>query len=239
MNKNTIRAAGIAAALTAAASSQAGTTSISLASDYMTSGFFQSNYVRGDEAGSTRAVNRSTSPSIFGVQGETTYFDFNFDPSAFVGPVAKAVFRVEVVANGFFADPSVANPADISIHSLTASPLAAIDDNTQQSFIDFRESQITSSSIVSTTSVDGLGVFEWDITSLVNEWIANGDANLAYSIGAGALLDPDADTAIGFVNSSWAGLTDETVGQIVIVPAPGVASLGLAALGITATRRRR
>ena len=239
MNKTIIRAAGIAASLAAAVAAEAGTSTIDLANDYMTSGFFQSNFVRGDDAGSSRAVNRATSPSIFGVQGETTYFDFDFNPSNFAGPVAEAVFRVEVVANGFFGDPSAGNPADISIHSLTADPLASIDDNVQQSFIDFRESQITTSSIVSTTTVDGLGVFEWDITSLVNEWIANGDANFTYSIGTGALLDPDAGTAIGFVNSSWAGLTDEVVGQIVIVPTPGGAAIGLTAIGITASRRRR
>ena len=234
-----IRAAGLAASLTIAAAANAGTTTIDLASDYMTSGCFQGNYVRGDQAGSSRAVNRATSPSIFGVQGATTSFDFDFDPNAFVGPVAEAVFRVEVVANGFFAAPSVGDPSDISIHSLTANPLASIDDNVQQSFIDFRDSQITTGSIVSTTSVDGLGGCEWDITSLVNEWIANGDANLAYSIGTGALLDPDGGTAIGFVNSSWAGLTDEVVGQIVIVPAPGAAALLVASAGVAATRRRR
>ncbi|MEM1329135.1 MAG: hypothetical protein AAGG07_01100 [Planctomycetota bacterium] len=210
--------------------------------DYMSSGFFTSDFLRGEEANSGRASHRATSPTIFGVTGETAYFAFDFDPMAFAGPVSEAVFRVETVAPGFFAEPSPESPADISIHSLTADPLASVDQSLAGgagSWLDFRDSQITTSSVVSTTSLDGLGVFDWDITSLVNEWIANGDSNFAYTIGTGALLDEDGGAAAAFVNSSYIGLTgDEVTARIVIIPAPGaLALLGMG--GVACVRRRR
>ena len=224
--------------IAAGGTAQAGPAVLEVADDYMTSGFFQSNYIRGDENPSNRAVNRATSETIFGVTGESTYFGFDFDPASFSGPVAQAVFQVEVVANGFFGDPSATNPAEISLHSLTADPLAAIDDNVQSSFIDFRDAQLTNASVVSTTSVDGLGVFEWDVTALVNEWIANGDTNLAYTFGMSAVLDADPGTAIGFVNSSSSALTDELTGRIVFIPAPGTLALSMIAMPVVARRRR-
>lgn len=235
-----MKTAAILAAFALTASASASTT-IGVETDYMSSGFFQSNFLRGDEADSTRSVNRATSESVFGVTGENTYFGFDFDPSQFTGPVSSAVFRVEIVANGFFADPTSENHAEISLHSLSADPLTSVDDSLAGgagSWVEFRENEITTSSIVSTTSIDGLGIFEWDITDLVNTWIAEGDATFAYTIAASALLDPDADTAVGFVNSSYAGLGDELTAQIVVVPAPAALSLLIAGTPI-ATRRRR
>lgn len=221
----------------------AGPVTFGVERDYMSSGFFQGNTIRGDEAPSTRRVNRATSPGIFGVTGETSYFGFGFDPSLFAGPVALAVFRVEVVANGFFADPSSGNPAGVSLHSLTADPLSSIDEDLPSgpgSFVDFRDAQITTGSVVSTATVDGLGVFEWDITGLVNEWIANGNGNFAYTIGTSVLLDPDPDTAVGFINSSFSGLSgEELTARIVVVPGAGAGVLVLAGLGAGCVRRRR
>ncbi|MEO1533982.1 MAG: hypothetical protein AAFS11_00285 [Planctomycetota bacterium] len=215
---------------------------ILVAQDYMSSGFFQSDFLRGEDVGSTRTTNRVTSPEIFGVTGETAYFAFDFDPSAFSGPVPQATFRVENASTGFFPDVDAANPAEISLHSLTAAPLAVIDQNLPSgpgSWVDFRDAQITTSSIVSTTTVDGFGVFEWDITGLVNDWIANGNANFAYTLGSSALLDPEGGAAVAFVNSSASDLADGAVtARITIVPAPASALL-LGLTGLTAARRRR
>lgn len=230
---------GIVAALAGAASAQP--TEILVDQDYMSSGFFQSDFLRGEENPSGRNANRVTSPSIFGVTGETAYFSFDFDPSAFSGPVDQAVFRVENVATGFFPDVDAANPAEISLHSLTADPLLAVDQDLASgpgSWVDFRDAQITTSSIVSTTTVDGFGIFEWDITSLVNEWIANGDSNFAYTLGSSALLDPEGGAAVAFANSTFSGLGDELTARISIIPAPsGFALIGVATL--IAGRRRR
>lgn len=210
--------------------------------DFMTSGFFQSApFVRGQEAGSTRSTNRATSTSIFGVSGETSYFTFNFAGAGIVAPVTSAVFRVEVVASGFFPDPTPANPSEISIHRLTANPLSAINPTLASgagSWQDFRDSQVTASSILSTTSVPGPGIYEWDVTDLVNEWVLNGDANFAYAIGTSAVLDPDADTSVAFVNSSFSGLGSQLTARITVIPAPG-AGVVLAMAGALAARRRR
>lgn len=224
-------------------------TEVLVQSDYMTSGFFFSSnqdMVRGDETDSTRSALRATSTSIFGLIGETSYFAFDFNPNDFSTPVAEAKFRIQVVnTTGGLPTPDAANPSVVSIHSLTADPLASIDDtdvNDPGSWLAFRDSQITTSSIISTTTVDGPGIFEWDITALVNDWIANGDTNFQYTIGTSLLLDANVDSnsggdTVAFVNSSWNGLTDEITGRI-IIPAPGTA-LALVVGAASAARRRR
>ncbi|MEL6396452.1 MAG: PEP-CTERM sorting domain-containing protein [Planctomycetota bacterium] len=240
MTKQTAVIAILAGTMSGIATAQP--TELFVQQDYMSSGFFQSDYLRGEESGSSRATNRATSTEVFGVTGETAYFGFGFDPLAFSGPVEQAVFRVENVSTGFFPDVDPTNPAEISLHSLTADPLTAVDQDLAAgagSWLDFRDTQITTASILSTTTVDGFGVFEWDITDLVNEWIANGDTNFAYTLGTSALLDPDGGAAVAFVNSSFGGLTGEEItARIAIVPAPGtIALLGLT--GLVAGRRRR
>ncbi|MEM9066055.1 MAG: hypothetical protein AAGB51_11255 [Planctomycetota bacterium] len=231
----------IAIALTAGAgAASAQVFDIPVARDYMSSGFFGSDFLRGEEAPSGRATNRVTSPEIFGVTGETTYFEFDFDPTVFSGPVTEAFFQVETVATGFFPDVSAVNPAEISLHSLTADPLAAVDQSLGSgtgSWLDFRDSQVTTSSIVSTTTVDGFGIFSWDITSLVNEWIANGDTNFSYTIATSALLDPEGGAAVAFVNSSFSGIGDAFTARITVVPAPGLGLLG--GVGLLCVGRRR
>ncbi|MEL6497554.1 MAG: PEP-CTERM sorting domain-containing protein [Planctomycetota bacterium] len=217
-------------------------TEILASSDYMSSGFFfpsSLDLVRGEEANSIRSANRVSPEIISGVTGENAYFSFDFDPSAFSGPVPEAVIRVEVVP-GFFADPTTTDPASVSIHSVASDPLATIDQTIAtgpSSFLDFRDTQITTSSIISTTDVTGLGVFDWDITALVNDWIANGDANNAFALGTSVLTDATGSTA-AFVNSTWTGLTDEVTARIVVIPAPASAAL-LGLGGLAAVRRRR
>lgn len=211
--------------------------------DYMTSGFFSFDpLVRGDNDG--RGVNRVSSQSPFGTFNENTYMEFNdTDWSAFDGPVDSAVFRVQLTSGGFGADSSESNPFDISVHSLGSDPWTTIDHHATGGagfYQNFVNSEITASSVVATTTVAGTGVYEWDITSLVNEWIANGDANFAYTIALSGILDTSGGTFLqGVVNSTDPNLTgEEVLGQIAIVPAPGVLGL-LACGGLVASRRRR
>ena len=218
---------------------------IPVKTDYMTSGFFfasSGDFIRGDEPNSGRATHRTTTPTFFGLAGETSYLGFDCNPAAFSGWVPQAFLRVENVPTGFFADVSPGNPAEISVHSLTRDPLLAIDDTLASgagSWIEFRDTELTTSSILSTNTLDGFGVMDWDITSLVNDWIANGTGNFAYTVGMSALLDPDPEAAVAFVNSSAAGLTgDEVTARIVVVPTPAaVAMLGIG--GLLSMRRRR
>ncbi|MEM1110014.1 MAG: hypothetical protein AAGH99_15120 [Planctomycetota bacterium] len=126
------------------------------------------------------------------------------------------------------------------MHSLTADPLASINDtdNTgSDSFIAYRDAQITTSSIVSTATITGLGAVTWDITSLVNEWILNGDSNFAYALGTGALLDPDANTAAAFANSTFPGTASPSIS--IVIPEPSSALIALAAAPAICWRRRR
>lgn len=211
--------------------------------DYMTSGFFSMDpAVRGDNDG--RAVNRVSTIQPFGVFNENTYLEFNdFDWGALGGPVESAVFRIEVVSGGFGADSDSENPFLISAHSLTQDPWTTIDPSLFSgagSYQDFASSHINTGSVVSNTSVAGAGVYEWDLTALVNDWILNGDANYAQTIALSGILDTSGGTFLqGVVNSTNPGLTgSETIGQIVIVPTPA-GMISFAAFGVIASRRRR
>lgn len=211
--------------------------------DYMTSGFFSMDpAVRGDNDG--RQVNRVSTIQPFGVFDENTYLEFNdYDWSSLGGPIDSAVFRIEVVSGGFGADSSEESPFDISLHSLTQDPWLAIDPSLfsgPNSYQDFASSQITSGSVISTTAVAGEGVYEWDITALVNDWILNGDSNFAQTIALSGILDDSGSTFLqGLVNSTSPTLDGtETIGQIVIVPTPASAII-FGAMGLIASGRRR
>ena len=211
--------------------------------DYMTSGFFSMDpFVRGDNDG--RATNRVSSSNPFGVHNENTFLEFDdYDWSSFEGPVDSATFRIEVISGGFGADSAADNPFDISVHSLNNNPWTTIDHMLPSgagSYQEFVASEITSSSVVSTTTVAGVGVYEWDMTSLVNEWIANGDTNYAFTIALSGIMDTSGSTFLqGLVNSSAPGLTgEETIGQITVVPTPSGLAL-IAGGGVLAMGRRR
>ncbi len=213
---------------------------VHVSQDYMTSGFFASApFIRGQEANSGRAVNRVSSNSVFGVAGENAYFGFDFNPAAFSGPVTQAHFIVETAVGGFGSDASDAAPAQVSVHSLSADPLAAIDINSASSWQSFRAAEITAASAVDTITVGDFGVYSWDVTDLVNAWISGGDSVYAYTIAASGIFHTGADFFVGFVNSTAASLSPDAVtARLVIVPAPGVGAL-LLATGALSWRRRR
>ncbi|MEM1011808.1 MAG: hypothetical protein AAGI46_06260 [Planctomycetota bacterium] len=229
------------AALALAVPATAQVVTLDVDQDYMSSGFFFGpDFLRGQEDNSTRATNRATSNPVFGVNGETAYFSFDFDPSAFSGPVQSAVFRSTTVAPGFgLPEASVGDPAVISLHSLTADPLATVDLADASTVFAFRDAQITTSSIVATESITSLGLVEFDVTGLINTWIADAGATFDFTIGSSALLD-QTEAAVAFVNSSFTGLlpTDVAPQLVITVPEPATASL-VAVAGLIGLRRRR
>lgn len=240
---NTATKIVIPAIMIASGIAHASATTIVTDRDYMTSGFFSMDpLVRGDNDG--RQVNRVSTPSPFGTYQENTYLEFNDnDWSSFAGPVDQAVFRIGVIAGGFGADSNSENPFDISVHSLASDPWTTIDHHATSGagfYQDFVNTEITTGSVISTTTVAGEGVYDWDITTLVNEWIANGDTNQAFTIALSGILDDSGASFLqGLVNSTNPLLTgEETIGQIVIVPAPA-SGLLLGAFGVIAARRRR
>lgn len=236
------QAAALLAAMAFTTPVLAGTT-VTTDRDYMTSGFFSLDpLVRGDDDG--REINRVSSNQPFGTFNENTYLEFNdFDWSSLGGSVDSAVFQIEVVSGGFGADSDSENPFSISAHALAQDPWTTIDHHATSGtgfYQNYVNQYITEDTVVSTTSVAGAGVYEWDITSLVNDWIVNGDANFAQTIALSGIRDTSGGTFLqGIVNSTNPNLTgSETIGQIVVVPAPA-GSLMIALFGVHAIRRRR
>lgn len=173
---------------------------------------------------------------------ETTYFTFNFNPGDYSGPVASAVLRVETVLRSFGTYPNATEPFAISAQRVLDDP-TTIDGSLASgpgSYVDFKNDQI--GAVEDTVSLTDAGIFNWDITDLVNEWIANADANFDYSIAmtgrVGNPVDLDGTNGRGafhaFVNSEG-GLGGVTAR--IIIPEP--ASLGLLVIASLCMIRRR
>lgn len=175
-----------------------------------------------------------------GLWEETTYFTFDFDPGAFSGPVPSAVLQVETFLRPFGTIPSATDPFGISAHRVTGDPLS-IDPSVStgtDSFFEFKSTEIGAAE--DTVFVTGEGIYEWDVTDLVNEWILNGDVNFDYSIAMTGRIGNLPDTASSgffhaFANSG--GGSGGLPAQLVIVPAP--ATLAMLATGSLLARRRR
>ncbi|MEM6673823.1 MAG: hypothetical protein AAF726_13345 [Planctomycetota bacterium] len=168
-----------------------------------------------------RPVIRSSTPDPFlnsggGANGpvgfweETTYFMFNdFDATGYPGLCQRAVLRVGTTFQQFGTVPSPSNPFYISAHAVTEDPetIDPLDPTGSGSFFDFKSNfiELVEEDVVAVT---GEGVFEWDVTDLVNEWIANGDANFDYSLamtGRSGLNPADSGSTgffHGFFNSN-------------------------------------
>ncbi|MEM6259723.1 MAG: PEP-CTERM sorting domain-containing protein [Planctomycetota bacterium] len=233
---------GTASALNAAPASAS--TVIPVESDFFTTAWsFGAPFVR--DAGRTSIGVSTPAPFLtggapdFGFE-ETTYFTFNFNPGDFTGAVPSAVLEVGTVVRPFGTGPNVSSPFAISAHRVTGDP-SGIDGALSSgagSYIDFKTTEI--GAVEDTVSVTGAGVVQWDITSLVNEWIANGDTNFDYSVAMTGRVGNPADTGStgffhAFVNS---GEGTGTAARIIVVPEP--ASLGLIMIGgLLVARRRR
>ncbi len=133
---------------------------------------------------------------------------------------------------------------NISAHYLSADPLASIDPSLAASapgsYFDFQSNHI--GSVIDSVAVDSYGVYQLDLTALANEWITNGNANVAYAIALAGLegneANPDGWAAI--VNSGYTGAPSLTI--TTSVPEPGatlLASAGAAALLCGRRRHRR
>lgn len=209
---------------------------------YTTPWLFGPPYVR--DAGRDTLGVSSLDPYLFdgtsdAAWEETTYFTFDFQPGDFGGPVDSAVLRVETVVRGFSTYPNETEPFAISAHRVLDDP-TTIDGSLSSgagSFVEFKNTQI--GGVEDTVSLTEPGIYDWDITDLVNEWIANGDANFDYSIAMTGRVGNPVDTEdIGafhsFINSEG-GL--EGLAAQIIVPEPATAVL--AAMGTFAFMRRR
>lgn len=205
----------------------------------MTSGFFQgTNVVRG-YAGEGRTVERVSTHQAFATAGaETVYLTFDFDFASLSGPVPQATLRVESVPGGFGADATPSLPFLMSAHGLSADPITSITDDTNSGgpihWVDFYNDNILPAAPAASTLVTGHGILEFDITDLVNSWIAG--TNSVFALALTGKNDTSGNEFLhGILNDA------ETLGvshSISIVPEPST-WLMLAGSGIACAAFRR
>ncbi|MEM9446139.1 MAG: PEP-CTERM sorting domain-containing protein [Verrucomicrobiota bacterium] len=213
--------------------------------DVMTSGFFQGNdRVRGFQ-GDNRAVHRVSTDTPFGVSGaETIYISFDniFDPATFSSPIQNATLTLESVPGGFFADASAGNPFLVSAHGVDLDPLASIIDNTNPGgivdWLTYFNTNILDADPTALTSVDSFGTIEFDVTSLVNDWISG--SNTQYFIALTGKNDTSGNDFLhGFSNNTEAPGSTELA---ITIPEPSTVILltvgGLCLAGMSYRRSK-
>lgn len=235
---NISRMLTIVATLALAAAPASAVVDIPVDLDFFASGWvFGAPWVR--DAGRASLGVSTTDPFLQGFGEETTYFTFNFDPGAFSGPVDRAILEVETVIRAQGSYPNAAEPFAISAHRLTGDP-TTIDPMLASgpgSYRDFLANHL--GPVEDTVALTGAGIFQWDVTALVNEWIASGEANFEYAIAMTGRVGNPADTEDSgafhaFVNK---GVGTGLAAHIIVVPEPG--TLLVLAAGATLAMRRR
>lgn len=215
--------------------SPVGAVTIPVDQDVMTSAFFQGdNQVRGyaDET-PLRGSHRVASDLAFGSGPETVYMTFDFDfPGSFSQPIQSATLTVESVPGGFDADASPENPFQMSVHGVSADPLATITDDTNPSgtvsWIDFFDNNILDAASEATTVVTGFGTLEFDVTSLVNSWIDGSNSIHTLALTGKTDTLSDGNVLHGIVNNS----STAEVSHFLTVVVPEPASIMLMGLGL-------
>ncbi|MEM7313607.1 MAG: hypothetical protein AAF497_10700 [Planctomycetota bacterium] len=182
-------------------------TTIPIVEDVMTSGFFiGDNRVRGYDP-DNRNEHRVSTTGAFGVSGAETIY-VTFDPAQFsnqTGPVDRAVLRMESVDGGFDANASVDAPFTVSAHAVNADPITSITDDTNPegpiSWTTFFNSNILDADPAAQTAIDGFGTVEFDVTSIVNDWISGSNEVFALAL-TGKNDVSGVDFLHGFLNNS-------------------------------------
>ena len=188
--------------------------------DIMTSGFFTGgNTVRGYDA-DDRNVHRVSTPAPFNTPAAETIY-IKFDPTQFTdytSPVTNATLTVQSVDGGFNNNASAATPFSVSAHPVNADPISEITDDTNPTgtiaWSDFYNNNILDADAQATTNIDGFGPFDFDITSIVNQWIDG--SNTDFYIALTGKNDTSGNSFLhGFTNNS------ETPGSTYItIPEP-------------------
>lgn len=208
--------------------------------DVMTSSFFTgTNLVRG-YPGDNRPVLRVSTDGAFGLAGaETIYLTFDYDFSSFTGPV-HAILSMQSVSGGFGADASIDHPFTVSAHAVDADPLASIADDTNPggtiSWSSFYADDILAADAAARTTINGFGTVQFDVSSIVNGWVAG--TNPIHAIALTGKNDLSGDDFLhGFSNDSE--LPGATFLTVTPVPEPGTYALLLAGLGLVALKARK
>ena len=136
-------------------------------------------------------------------------------------PVASAILSLDYVGGGGMSAPGPASPMKIDIQAVDADVSGILSD-----IVGFKENHILDGEVASTTIGDA-GVYEWDITSLVNGWIA-GEPNYGFVVTGW----DNGDNEDGYQHPKFAGLPIDGVSLgdvplITAVPIPEPSSLAL------------
>lgn len=209
--------------------------------DVMASPFFTgADLVRG-YPGDNRPTLRVSTNNAFGLTGAETIY-LKFAPAQFAGivaPVPQVLLSVESISGGFGADVGPAAPFAVSAHAVSADPIASITDNTNPggpiSWSAFFTNNVLPAAPAATTVVNSFGTVQFDVTSIVNDWISGANTTFAIALtgknhGLNAI-----EFLAGFKNNTEApGST-----FITTVPEPTSALLMVAAVGLVGCCSRR
>ena len=222
------------------AAAHAATAVVNPASDFFTTAWaFGAPYVH-DEGRDHLGIS---GPNPYGMDpagswAEVTYL--TFDPAFLTGifsPVESAILTFTTTTRTGIPTALI----NISAHYLSADPVTSIDPSlgasSPGSYFDFQNNHI--GAVIDSVLVDSHGVYQLDLTGLVNEWLAAGDTNAAYGIALAGLVGnedtPDGWAAI--VNSGFEGAPFLTV--TTSVPEAGSSLLTVIGAGCLLTGRRR
>ncbi|MEM8864525.1 MAG: hypothetical protein AAGF31_03155, partial [Planctomycetota bacterium] len=116
---------------------------------------------------------------------------------------------VQSVSGGFGADAGPADAFIVSAHGVSSDPIARIVDDTNPggdlTFTEFFADEILPANPAALTTITSFGAVEFDITALVNDWIAG--VNTEFFVALTATNDPQIGNGgsgylHGFVNNS-------------------------------------
>lgn len=240
---STVAAGVVAVAGLGATSSQAATYNVDITSDFFTTAWaFGAPYVR--DADRDQLGVSGTNPYGMGeyVWEEVSYFVFDIQGAGIQGVVDSALLNLTTAARTGTSNEEVI----VSLHRLTADPLSidpskSAGSGDPNSYYAFSTTAIDA--VIDEQTVSGVGqVVSFDLTDLVNEWLASGDANYPYAIAlTGRNASNDAGAWTAFVNSGYpgGGVFTVTTADVAAVPTPASAALIAAGMALIAARRRR
>lgn len=215
--------------------------------DVMTSAFFfGTDRVRGYD-GDGRDVHRVASNSAFGVGPETIYLLFSADDfSSYGGSVASAVLSMTSTSGGQGFDADAENPFLVSAHAVNLDPVVNISDDTNPngtiSWIEFFNNNILDANSESITTVNSFGIVEFDVSSIVNDWVLGTNDVFAIALTGKNDLQTGNDGngfLHGFVNNTESPGSSFLTVTASAVPEPVSTFFMVSMLGFTMLRRRR
>lgn len=156
-------------------------------------------------------------------------------------PVTEAWFSLDKYCRGSFSCTDASNSMDVSVQRITADVESA----------DVATLNASLAAEIARISVAADGIYSWDITSLVNDWITGAESNYGFAITGrfDSLSDPDGDGDLNLYNNYFvssgpytdaphSGFGPRISPSVIPVPA-AVWLMGSGLLGLVAVARRK